>query len=164
MAAQDEIDRKILSNATDSVTGSTPLMYATIENRMQIMERLMGLGSDINKKNKENYTALHFGGSTKKIEILLLLTLSSQRVCIPVKILSTGCWPREPTPTSLAGLSNNPPSTLLVPEEVVKQLRWVITLSLSFPASLCAVLCLVLSRHIYNIITCMADASSKSQK
>ena len=62
MAAQDEIDRKVLSNATDSVTGSTPLMYATIENRMQIMERLMGLGSDINKKNKENYTALHFGG------------------------------------------------------------------------------------------------------
>lgn len=59
--SQDEIDRRILVNAADSVTGSTPLMYATIENKMQIMERLINLGVDINKKNKENYTALHFG-------------------------------------------------------------------------------------------------------
>ena len=61
MVSQDEIDRRILVNAADSVTGSTPLMYATIENKMQIMERLINLGVDINKKNKENYTALHFG-------------------------------------------------------------------------------------------------------
>ena len=61
MVSQDEIDRKVLVNAADSVTGSTPLMYASIENKMQIMERLINLGVDINKKNKENYTALHFG-------------------------------------------------------------------------------------------------------
>ena len=36
-------------------------MFAAIENKMQVMERLVNLGCDINKKNKENYTALHFG-------------------------------------------------------------------------------------------------------
>ena len=61
MVSQDEIDRKILTQAADNVSGSTPLMFASIENRMQIMERLLVLGCDINKKNKENYTALHFG-------------------------------------------------------------------------------------------------------
>ena len=60
MVAQDEIDKKVLVSASDPVTGSTPLMYATIENRMQLMERFINLGCDINKKNKENYTALHF--------------------------------------------------------------------------------------------------------
>ena len=61
MVSQNEIDRKILSNASESVTGSTPLMFAAIENKMQVMERLINLGCDVNKKNKENYTALHFG-------------------------------------------------------------------------------------------------------
>ena len=36
-------------------------MFAAIENKMQVMERLINLGCDVNKKNKENYTALHFG-------------------------------------------------------------------------------------------------------
>ena len=31
---------------------------------MQVMERLISLGCDINKRNKENYTALHFGENT----------------------------------------------------------------------------------------------------
>ena len=61
MVSQNEIDRKILSNASESVTGSTPLMFAAIENKMQVMERLINLGCDVNKRNKENYTALHFG-------------------------------------------------------------------------------------------------------
>ena len=61
MVAKEEVDRKVLVSAADSVTGTTPLMFATIENRMQMMERLLALGCDINKRNKENYTALHFG-------------------------------------------------------------------------------------------------------
>ena len=61
MVAQDEIDRKVLHNAADSITGSTPIMYAAIENRISFMERLVNLGCDVNKKNKENYIALHLG-------------------------------------------------------------------------------------------------------
>ena len=61
MVAKEEVDRRVLVSAADSVTGTTPLMFATIENRMQMMERLLALGCDINKRNKENYTALHFG-------------------------------------------------------------------------------------------------------
>ena len=61
MVSQNDIDRKVLAQASDSVSGSTPLMFAAIENKMQVMERLINLGCDVNKKNKENYTALHFG-------------------------------------------------------------------------------------------------------
>ena len=78
MVAQNEIEKKVLVGAADSVTGSTPLMFAAIENRMQViimmmimmivimimmqvMERLISLGCDVNKRNKENYTAMHFG-------------------------------------------------------------------------------------------------------
>ena len=59
--SQNDIDKKVLAQASDSVSGSTPLMFAAIENKMQVMERLINLGCDINKRNKENYTALHFG-------------------------------------------------------------------------------------------------------
>ena len=61
MVSQNDIDRRVLAQASDSVSGSTPLMFAAIENKMQVMERLLNLGCDINKRNKENYTALHFG-------------------------------------------------------------------------------------------------------
>ena len=61
MVSQNDIDKKVLAQASDSVTGSTPLMFAAIENKMQVMERLINLGCDVNKRNKENYTALHFG-------------------------------------------------------------------------------------------------------
>ena len=44
MAAQDEINRKILHDAADSVTGSTPIMYAAIENKISFMERMVNLG------------------------------------------------------------------------------------------------------------------------
>ena len=72
MVAQNEIERKVLVSAADSVTGSTPLMFAAIENRMQVMERLLSLGCDINKRNKENYTALHFGEDDLEISSLLI--------------------------------------------------------------------------------------------
>ena len=65
MVAQDEIDRKILHKAADSVTGSTPIMYASIENKITFMERMVSLGCDVNKRNKENYIALHFGKTSK---------------------------------------------------------------------------------------------------
>ena len=74
MVAQNEIEKKVLVSAADSVTGSTPLMFAAIENRMQVMERLVSLGCDINKRNKENYTALHFGEDNISALIIHALT------------------------------------------------------------------------------------------
>ena len=61
MVAQNEIEKKVLVSAADSVTGSTPLMFAAIENNLSLMERLVALGCSVNKKNKEGYIALHFG-------------------------------------------------------------------------------------------------------
>ena len=53
MVAQNEIEKKVLVSAADSVTGSTPLMFAAIENRMQVMERLVSLGCDINSRGND---------------------------------------------------------------------------------------------------------------
>ena len=60
MVAQETMDRKILTETADRVTGNTPIMYAAIENKISFMERMLSLGCNVNKKNNENYTALHF--------------------------------------------------------------------------------------------------------
>ena len=60
LVAQETMDRKVLTETEDRVTGNTPLMYAAIENRISFMERMLALGCNVNKKNKEEYTALHF--------------------------------------------------------------------------------------------------------
>jgi hypothetical protein len=41
------------------------------------MERLVSLGASVNKKNRENYTALHFGK-------LFLYIFWRARVCLPL--------------------------------------------------------------------------------
>ena len=64
--SQNDIDKKVLAQASDSVTGSTPLMFAAIENNLALMERLVTLGCSVNKKNKEGYIALHFGTSNHR--------------------------------------------------------------------------------------------------
>ena len=79
--AQDEIHGKILHTAADAVTGSTPIMYAAIENRISFMERMVNLGCDVNRKNKENYIALHFGNSDLAIEQYFDKDNHSQHVC-----------------------------------------------------------------------------------
>ena len=61
MVADKELDRKVLNDTVDYQTGNTPLMYAAIENNISLMERLVSLGCNVNKKNKEGYIALHFG-------------------------------------------------------------------------------------------------------
>lgn len=45
-------EAKPLENVFDNVTGNTPLMYAAMENKIAIMERMIELGCDINAKNK----------------------------------------------------------------------------------------------------------------
>ena len=64
MVADKELDRKVLNDTVDSQTGNTPLMFAAIENNIQFMERLVALGCNVNKKNKEGYIALHFGNTS----------------------------------------------------------------------------------------------------
>ena len=39
-------------------------MFSAIENNLSLMERLVALGCNINKKNKEGYIALHFGNKS----------------------------------------------------------------------------------------------------
>ena len=60
MVGDKELDRKVLNDTVDHQTGNTPLMFAAIENNIQFMERLVALGCNVNKKNKEGYIALHF--------------------------------------------------------------------------------------------------------
>ena len=61
MAGDGEIQRGVLAGVGDSVTGSTAIMFAAIENKINLMERMLALGCDVNTKNKEGYIALHFG-------------------------------------------------------------------------------------------------------
>ena len=61
MVADRELDRKTVNETVDHQSGNTPLMYAAIENNISFMERLVALGCNVNKKNKEGYIALHFG-------------------------------------------------------------------------------------------------------
>ena len=65
MVADLELDRKTVNDTVDHQSGNTPLMYAAIENNIQFMERLVALGCNVNKKNKEGYIALHFGRFNK---------------------------------------------------------------------------------------------------
>ena len=55
MVADQEIDKKVLNETADGLSGNTPIMFATIENKLPFMERMLALGCNINKKNKENY-------------------------------------------------------------------------------------------------------------
>ena len=61
MITDEGLDRTVLNETADGLSGNTPLMFAAIENKISFMERLLSLGCSINKKNKENYIALHFG-------------------------------------------------------------------------------------------------------
>ena len=41
-----------LLDVRDPATGSTPIMYATIENKISLIEKMISLGSPINNLNK----------------------------------------------------------------------------------------------------------------
>jgi len=51
-AAAEGGELKPLANVADGVTGNTPLMYAAMENKITILERMIELGCDVNGKNK----------------------------------------------------------------------------------------------------------------
>ena len=48
-----------LRNIKDKGTGNTPVMYAVMENKSQMIERMLDLGCDLSTCNKEGYNSLH---------------------------------------------------------------------------------------------------------
>ena len=55
------------------VTGNTPLMYAAMENRTILIERMIEMGCDIHAKNKEHYTTLHLASMYSREDTVKLL-------------------------------------------------------------------------------------------
>ena len=55
------------------VTGNTPLMYAAMENRTVLIERMIDMGCDIHAKNKEHYTTLHLASMYSREDTVKLL-------------------------------------------------------------------------------------------
>ena len=47
-----------LLDVADSASGNTPLMYATMANKIHILESMLSLGSQINVANKVKYGIL----------------------------------------------------------------------------------------------------------
>ena len=60
MLANKLIEKSLIDTCSDPGTGNSLLMYATIENKIEFMTRVITLGGQINKTNQEKYTALHF--------------------------------------------------------------------------------------------------------
>ena len=76
------------------MTGNTPLMYAAMENRTLLIERMIELGCDIHAKNKEHYTTLHLASMYSREDTVKLL-------------LS-----KKADPTAAGGVSSRVPSIL----------------------------------------------------
>ena len=75
MLLMKTVDKTVIDTCTDTYTGNTLLMYATIENKLEFMGRLLALGAAINKTNSEKYTALHFAAMySREDTIQFLLT------------------------------------------------------------------------------------------
>ena len=55
------------------MTGNTPLMYAAMENKTTLIERMIELGCDIHAKNKERYTTLHLSSMYSREDTIRLL-------------------------------------------------------------------------------------------
>lgn len=62
-----------LGKISDNVTGNTPLMYAAMENKTLLIERMIELGCDIHAKNKEHYTTLHLASMYSREDTVKLL-------------------------------------------------------------------------------------------
>ena len=100
MVTDQEIDKKVLNETADGLSGNTPIMFATIENKLPFMERMLALGCHINKKNKENYIALHFGNIFDDSPLYSILNCCScyvlkRRHCTVAackKIQPQQCW------------------------------------------------------------------------
>jgi ankyrin repeat protein len=73
MLAAKVIDKSLIDTCCDQGTGNTLMMYATIENKIEFMGRLLHLGAQANKKNLEKYTALHFAAMYSREDTIQFL-------------------------------------------------------------------------------------------
>ena len=55
------------------MTGNTPLMYAAMENKTAIIEKMLDMGCDIQAKNREHYSTLHLASMYSREETIKLL-------------------------------------------------------------------------------------------
>ena len=53
--------QQMMSVIDDDVTGNTPVIFAVINNKIDLMEQMVKLGGNLSKQNKENYSSFHFG-------------------------------------------------------------------------------------------------------
>ena len=53
--------QQVISITDDPVTGNTPIIFAVINNKIDLLEQMVKLGGNISKQNKENYSSFHFG-------------------------------------------------------------------------------------------------------
>ena len=53
--------QQMMSVIDDDVTGNTPVIFAVINNKIDLMEKMVKLGGNLSKQNKENYSSFHFG-------------------------------------------------------------------------------------------------------
>jgi ankyrin repeat protein len=66
-------DPKAIVNMADKA-GFTPLINATIAESLPIMKHLIDLGADVNARNADGASAIHFAASDGSLERLELLT------------------------------------------------------------------------------------------
>ena len=62
----------------DGVTGNTPLMFAVMENKIQMAERLMDLGCELSARNREGYNTLHMACMYSRDDTLKFLLSKGQ--------------------------------------------------------------------------------------
>ena len=53
--------QQVMSVTDDPVTGNTPIIFAVINNKIDLVEKMVKLGGNLSKQNKENYSSFHFG-------------------------------------------------------------------------------------------------------
>ena len=71
--AQKVIGKSVIDSCFDITTGNTLLMYASIENKLDFITRLVNLGAQINATNMEKYTPIHFASMYSREDTLSLL-------------------------------------------------------------------------------------------
>jgi ankyrin repeat protein len=65
------------------VTGNTPVMYAAMENKINMMGRMLDFGCEIHAKNKERYTTLHLASMYSREDTIKMLLARKADPTVP---------------------------------------------------------------------------------
>ena len=86
------------------VTGNTPLMYAAMENKIGLMERMLELGCDPLAKNREMYSALHLASMYSREDTIKVSEMGgSEDTLTDTFATNRSSSPRELTPLHQVG-------------------------------------------------------------